>query len=117
MSGKVQGSGSGAYVVEGATLSCSLGSSLIKLQIPKDHLVYINGKRRANIADHLGGENILSFGSCKRAYPPPSCIMATVMKWINGKESVLIDGEPALTDKSVNLCACGGVIRIVDDGQ
>ena len=105
------------YVVEDATLTCSLGTRTNKLKIPNDHKVYLSGKRRANIGDHIGGENIMSFGSCRRAEPPPPCIMATVMKWIGGKDNVKVDDELALINTSINLCACGGVIRIRNDGQ
>lgn len=112
-----EGSGSKTYVVEGATLICTLGSVPSKLQIPKDHKVYIKGKRQANIGDHKGGANILSFGPCKRSSPPPPCIMATSMKWVGGKENVYIAEEEALLSTSVNMCSCGGVIRIVSDGQ
>jgi hypothetical protein len=43
--------------------------------------------------------------------------MATVSPWINGKSDVLVEGEQALTNKSINICACGGVVSVVDDGQ
>lgn len=111
------GSASQTYVVEGAALSCSLGSDQSSLQLPKGHGIFIKGKKRANIADHTGGMNILSFGSCSRSDPPPPCAMATVMKWVNGKENVLVDSEPALQSSSLNLCAYGGVISIVTNGQ
>ncbi len=113
----ISGSGSETYVVEGATLTCTLGSCQNQLQIPNNHQIYINGKKRANIADHAGGANIMSFGTCSRSVPPPPCIMATSMKWVGGKDNVLVDSEPALLNVSINLCTCGGVISIVNDGQ
>lgn len=111
------GSGAQTYVVEGATLMCTLGGKPSNLKIPNSHNVYINSKSRANIGDHRGGENIMSFGPCARAVPPPPCIMATGSKWIGGKDDVLIDGELALLNTSVSICNCGGVISIIDDGQ
>lgn len=104
------------YVVEGATLECTLGSGTSSLRIPNSHGNTIQGRKRANVGDHIGGENILSFGSCRRDFPPPSCIMATNMKWINGQNGVNVDGEPALIDKSITFCSCGGVISIVNNG-
>ena len=114
---EIMGSGDETYVVEGATLTCTLGTIQNQLQIPDSHGIYINGIKRANVADHVGGVNIMSFGPCRRAFPPPPCIMATIMKWVKGKEDALINDEPALQNISLNLCACGGVISIVDDGQ
>ncbi|MOA29995.1 hypothetical protein D3C78_1510430 [compost metagenome] len=41
-------------------------------------------------------------------------------KWTDGKEDVLIEGEPALLNSSKLICSCkgsGGVISIEDDGQ
>ena len=111
------GGGGQTFVVEGATLTCTLGTVTNQLEIPNDHCVYLSGKRRANVGDHIGGENIMSFGPCHRAEPPPACIMATVMKWIGGKTDVCLDDNQALVNTSINLCACGGVISIVEDGQ
>jgi hypothetical protein len=111
------GSGGKTYVVEGATLTCSLGTIQNQLQIPKSHNIYIKGIKQANIGDHGGGSNILSFGPCHRSSPPPPCVMATSMKWVGGKENVFVDDEEAILNTSVNFCACGGVVSIVDDGQ
>jgi len=111
------GGGGKSYVVEGATLTCTLGSMENQLQIPNDHHVYINDKKRTNIGDHSGGQNIMSFGPCHRADPPPPCIMATVMNWVGGKEDVFVDDQEALLNTSLNLCACGGVISVEKDGQ
>jgi len=112
-----KGAGAETYVVEGATLTCTLGSNLNQLQIPNRRCILINGKKQANIADHIGRFNIISFGSCSRSIPPPPCINATINKWVNGKENGFVDDEQALLNTSINLCACGGVISIVNDGQ
>ena len=118
ISAKIIGNtGSQTYVVEGATLTCTLGGNQNQLRIPTDPKIYINGKKQANIADHIGGFNIMSFGPCSRSIPPPPCIMATVNKWVNGKSNVFINDEMALLNTSINLCACGGVISVVNDGQ
>jgi len=109
--------GSQTYVVEGATLACTLGGNQNRLQIPNEPNIYINGKKQANIADHIGGFNIMSFGPCSRSIPPPPCIMATANKWVNGKPDVFVNDEMALLNTSINLCACGGIISVVDDGQ
>jgi len=114
---RTAGGGKPTYVVEGATLMCTLGGKPSKLQIPAERGIFRNEKKEANIDDHVGGENILSFGPCSRSIPPPPCIMATSKQWIMGKNDVITDGHPALLSTSVNICDCGGVISIVDDGQ
>ena len=114
---RTPGSGATTYVVEGATLRCTFGSSSSILQIPCDRGIYRRDKKEANVADHVGGKNIMSHGSCMRASPPPPCIMGTTSKWVRGKDDVLVDDEMALLKTSINFCSCGGVVYIVDDGQ
>lgn len=45
------------------------------------------------------------------------CTPQVMIPWQNGKDSVLIDGAPALTSGSITSCVYGGRIDIVDDGQ
>lgn len=106
-----------SYVVEGAKLKCTFGAATSSLCLPDGHNIMLGGKKRANISDHVGGKNIMSFGSCKCSVPPPPCSMATMMPWITGKTDVLVDGQPALTKDSMTICSCGGVITIENDGQ
>lgn len=42
---------------------------------------------------------------------PMPCVPATAAPWAPGSPTVLIKGVPALTDSSVLMCACGGVIK------
>jgi hypothetical protein len=114
--GKVISKG-GSYVVEGASLKCSLGGTSSQLKVTTGHGVDIKGKKQANIGDHVGGKNIETFGTCSRASPPPPCIMATAMEWVGGKETVFIGGKQALLNTSINMCMCGGIIIITNDGQ
>ena len=38
--------------------------------------------------------------------------------WLNGKNDVLVNGMPALLDKSKAICPVGaGILKIEDDGQ
>ena len=103
-----------SYVVEGATLECSLGSTPSKLMLPIGHGVYIWDKKQANISDMKSLYNILPFGVCKGSEP---CVPAVVIYWVNGKEDVFIDKHNALVDTSIAFCARGGVIKVTDDGQ
>ena len=106
-----------SYVVEGAKLKCTFGAQTSSLCVPGGHGVTIGGKNRANISDHMGGKNIMTFGICKCSSPPPPCSMATTMPWLNGKMDVLVDGQPALIKDSMAMCTMGGVITIENDGQ
>ncbi len=115
---EVPGATTKSYVVEGATLKCSLGSQTCKLKLlPVGHGVYIRGKKQANVGDKKPMLNIAPFGNCLMASPPPPCIPSVVMDWINGKMNVDVESKNALLDTSMAFCARGGVITITDDGQ
>lgn len=102
-----------SYVVRGATTSCTLGSISSRLTLTKSHGVYIKDKAQLNIMDnHV--KNILPFGKCKVG---KVCIPTVARPWQNGKETVLIEGQPALLDSSICFCLRGGVIKIDNDGQ
>jgi hypothetical protein len=104
-------------VKEGATLSCSLGTSTSELKVPKSHGARMQGKNQATIADHVGNVNIMSFGKCKRVYPPVSCGPCVALKWINGKKDFKIGNELALLNICIAACTKGGIIKIQQSGQ
>lgn len=107
-----------SYVVEGATLVCTLGTAPSRLQIPPSRRIYINGKRQANITDDMANTNLLPFGSCLRPVPPQKCIRLTGgNRWVAGKHDVHVEGENALLNTDFLLCNCGGVITVFADGQ
>lgn len=97
------------YVVNGATISCTMGSQSGCLKVTS-HQVKLRGVNRANVEDVSVG----SFGICKGTEKPcvPSC-----GKWIGGKNNVLLGGKPALHSQSKLVCTLGGVIHIGKDGQ
>ena len=51
------------------------------------------------------------------AYCAGVCTPIFYKRWIDGKEDVLIDGEPALIGKCTLCCAYGGTITIQTSGQ
>ena len=105
------------YVVEGATLKCTLGVASGKLLVTPPHRVKLTGKNRANIGDTKPFANIPSFGACKITSPPKPCTPACAM-WLSGKTDVLIQGLPALLNSDKVVCmAGGGLISITDSGQ
>lgn len=121
-----------SYVVQGAKLKCSFGDREGKLQIPTDHGIYIKEKPQANIKDFQPQVNILPFGQCSslnnptvkaatqanrgRLKPMP-CVPNITMPWINGKADKEVGQQPALLNKSTNMCMWCGRITIEDDGQ
>jgi hypothetical protein len=104
-----------AYVVRGAKMKCSKGSSLPQINLPASHGSYVNGKPVIVKTDRIVGSNIGSFGVCKCTKKP--CIPAILSDWMIVKEDTIIDGKPAVTTKSVLICGKGGQIKFVTDGQ
>ena len=107
-----------SYVVEGATLVCTLGTAPSKLQIPPSRRVFINGKKQANITDDVADVNLLPFGTCNRPIPPQPCIRATAgNRWVAGKHDMHVEDENAMLNTDFLVCNCGGIITVVDDRQ
>ena len=105
----------GSFVVNGAKVSCSMGSVEVPLRTTPGRSVKLRGKDRANIADCIPLVNVGPFGVCKTTTMP--CVPACAM-WLNGKNDVLVNGMPALLDKSKAICPVGaGILKIEDDGQ
>lgn len=119
----IQGSGAErSYVVAGAKLKCSYAVKKRKLRLPFSHGVYVKDKALMNVMDYKPNKNIVSFGICKspknpNAGSPHSCKPKITMKWINGKEDMLVENQPALINICKNKCAYEGEITIVEDGQ
>ncbi|MED0706054.1 PAAR-like protein [Aneurinibacillus aneurinilyticus] len=103
-----------SYVVAGATLCCSMGERTSQLQLPMSHGLYMNGKAQVNIKDREPNVNILPFGMCKLG---GVCSPKIDMDWTDERSSKMVDGEPAVSNKSKLMCLYGGTIRIEDDGQ
>jgi hypothetical protein len=108
---------SNEYVVQGATLECSMGIASSKLIVAPPHGIELRGKNRANIGDSKPFVNILPFGGCKITSPPKPCTPACGM-WMAGKADTLLQGLPALLNTDKLVCAAGGgLIKITDSGQ
>ena len=105
------------YVVEGATLECSLGVASSRLLVAQPHGIELRGKNRANIGDSKPFVNIVPFGGCTITSPPKPCTPACAM-WLVGKADAQIRGLPALLSTDKLVCtAGGGLIQITDSGQ
>lgn len=105
-----------SYVVEGAGLRCSCGSTETKLQIPFPRYSCVDGKKEATINDYLPNQNILPFGTCNQGKPKP-CQPLLSNPWLQGKTQVVVEDIPCLLKSSTLQCQKGGVITVTDDGQ
>jgi len=131
-----------SFVVAGAALHCQVASHMRQIEMPYCHGVYLRGQAAMNIADSVVGDNIPTFGVCLSEGNPHEvaqtaqeemmfpfeadlsmplvgrrCKPNIYGKWQNGKDDVLVEGEPALTTESTLACEYGGVIYFLNDGQ
>ena len=94
-----------SYVVNGAKVSCTMGTVDVPLRTTPGRRVKLKGKDRANIMDCIPYVNVGPFGVCKTTHLPctPACA---------------VGGMPALLNKSMAVCPVGaGMLKIKDDGQ
>lgn len=96
-------------------MKCSKGNKLVKINLPASHGSYVNGKPIMVKTDRAVGANIGSFGICKCTMK--TCSPAIFSDWMTVQDSTIIDGKPAITTKSTLVCAKGGQIKFVTDGQ
>ena len=96
------------YVVQGAKVKCSLGTTMCCLNVLQGHGVTYQGKQVLNANDHLPIMNFTTFGVCINK----PCVPATPRAWRFCNEDYLIDGAPALTTDSMCVCTLGGIISI-----
>ena len=116
MSSAANGQGE-KYVVDGATIRCSAGTSVGALHLPCSHKTTINGKKVLTIQDNESLACIGTMGQCKNRDKLPPCVPSTNMQWQQGKTTVCLGSTPALLNSAMIVCTHGGVIRIVADGQ
>jgi len=120
------------YVVDGAELECSMGSSSSNLVVLPVHRVKLTGKFKANIGDCKPIINVPPFGKCKSLANPavaaataanrgkltPVPCTPTCSEWIPSKTDYLLDGMNPLMDTDNAVCPLGaGMIKITDSGQ
>lgn len=103
------------FLVRGATLKCSAGSSASKLNLPQCHGVYAGELPMINKADRQAGANIMPFGVCKVTKGP--CSPAIGGPWLKPQPKTSINGQEAVTMDSFLVCTIGGLIEPQDSGQ
>lgn len=103
------------YLVRGATLKCSMGSSQSKLNLPICHGVYTKKKPLMNKLDFVPMANILPFGACKVTKGP--CVPATGGPWLKAHDATMITNAASITMDSFLVCTIGGMIEPTKSGQ
>ena len=96
-------------VVNGASLTCTGGSVLSRLQVNSG--LKINGEPVGTMLDG-SPQNVGCFGYCKFSGAP--CAPITNF-WVSGVHT--LDKVPILNQSSVLQCSVGGQITIIDPGQ
>lgn len=118
----------GFAVCGGAMCACSFGAAPSVLNVLPVNKV-VSSMPLATIMDNKPMVNIMPFGMCScPANPtvaaataaafgvltPMPCIPVLTAPWAPGSPTVLIAGNPALTQTSKLMCAYGGVIQITN---
>ncbi|WP_425448047.1 DUF4280 domain-containing protein [Dethiothermospora halolimnae] len=123
-----------SYIVRGGTMKCKFGSHERKINLPKSHGSYINGKPMMRKTDSMFKKNIPYFGVCSVPINDGSpvitlatdngapvtgkrCIPVLLGPWLKTKNDTKVKGIPALTTNSYLLCGKGGKISFCSDGQ
>jgi len=119
-------------VVNGAMLACSFGvapSSLVVLPVNR---VLVAGQPAANIQDSKPMVNIMPFGMCQTptnpqvaaataaaqgVLTPMPCVPVTTAPWMPGSPTVLVGGQPALSNSCQLMCTWAGMISVSSPGQ
>ncbi len=103
-------------VVNGAMIQCTGSPAPGVLTVIPAGRPMVNGQAVANITDAAPMVNIKPFGPCAFTPAPPSpsggpCIPKTVA-WTPGKPTVMIGGQPVVTQTSTCQCGSGGTIMV-----
>jgi len=120
-------------VCSGAGTQCTMGLAPATLMVlPLSGVSSGGGPPAAHIGDHLPLVNMLPFGLCRSpANPvvaaataaasgtltPMPCIPNTPAPWSPGATTVLLGGQPALSQASQLSCLWAGTISITNAGQ
>ena len=111
--------------------TCTFGVAPSSFMVLPDKMILGENKPMANIMDNKPMVNILPFGMCNStANPqvaaataaaagvltPMPCIPVTSAPWAPGSPTVLVKGQPALTNTCKCMCNWGGVIQFTNPG-
>lgn len=119
-------------VVQGAMLTCSFGTGPCTFNVLPTNCTMGCSVPAANIQDKIPFVNVPGFIMCTSlANPavaaatsaalgvltPQACTPMLPAPWAPGSPTVMIGGQPALSNSSTLNCAYGGVITITSPGQ
>jgi hypothetical protein len=117
----------GLLVVNGAMLQCTFGAAPSALTVLPVTNLMAASQPVATIMDSKPMTNIKPFGLCATpsnpqvaaataaalgVLTPQPCIPATASPWTPGSPTVMVSGQPALTNISKCMCTWGGVISV-----
>ncbi|HET8735296.1 MAG TPA: DUF4280 domain-containing protein [Pricia sp.] len=103
-----------SYVVEGARLQCTLGTSPGKLKVVSQQKLTVQGKLKATNKDKLLEPPF--FGSCTCKSPSPPC-SPVFQEWQVPSKKASMGDMTFLMDDSKIQCIQGGTISIQDVNQ
>jgi hypothetical protein len=101
------------YVLDGACVLCSLGTSTGKIKVTAQQKVYIQGKLKVTDADKTIEPN---FSACKRSSNQPPCT-PKLQKWQSPSLKVTMGSKKFVMNDSTIECSYGGLIKIQDPLQ
>jgi hypothetical protein len=121
-------------VVSDAQITCAFGAAPGTLTVLPSGpaLQQIGGKNVATIMDFKPNVNIAPFGMCttlsnpqvasatsaaQGVLTPQPCVPVTTSPWTPGSATLMLGGQPVLTDPSTCMCAWGGQISVINPGQ
>lgn len=100
------------YIVRGAFMKCSKGSSLCQMDLDFGRGEYSQDQPMMNDEDTIVGINISNFGIC--SITGEACEPAPAKRWSKPHPKTTVSEKPALTGASYLICGKGGVIRFKD---
>jgi uncharacterized protein DUF4280 len=121
-------------VVNGAVIKCAFAMppGIGTLTVLPARRVNGSSQPAATIMDSAPMVNVASFGACMSptnpqvaaataaalgVLTPQPCIPVIPAPWAPGSPTVMIGGQPALTNTCQCMCQWGGVITVVSPGQ
>ncbi|MCH2205668.1 MAG: DUF4280 domain-containing protein [Lentisphaerales bacterium] len=122
----------GYLVVNGASLTCSMGAATSTMVVLPTNMVNACNQPAANTMDYIPLTNTMSFGTCNSTtnpttiaatsaaqgvHTPGACIPATTSPWTPGAIGVNIGGMPAVDDSCKLTCSYAGSISVTSAGQ
>lgn len=103
------------YIRAGAHLRCDKGTMPGTLSVPP-RTPTLAGQPWCNTNDRDPIVNRLNFGLCMLTQKPCP-LTCQPLQWQDVQNSVEVAGRPALLDCSFIMCALGGRITFIDNGQ